>query len=170
MVLALERAGWAFVLTGFRWVCIITGAGELHRPGGAHRGPRRRVCAGARVDAHLLRAAGDAQGAQEGHPARDCQHVRLHRQSNRAAGVQCLLCGPVHSSLPAWHACHHLLAGEVSVGAASLSILTCWAWTWLTDHDSWKGRCVPDHVVVAARMWWAPASQHQLELVVVLGM
>ena len=38
------------------------------------------VRAGARVDAHLLRAAGDAEGAQEGHPSRHRQHLRLHRQ------------------------------------------------------------------------------------------
>ena len=47
------------------------GAGALHRPGGAHRGPRARPGARARVDAHLLRAAGDAEGAQAGHPAGD---------------------------------------------------------------------------------------------------
>jgi hypothetical protein len=39
------------------------GAGERDRPGGPHRGPWPRVRARARVDAHLLRPAGHAQGA-----------------------------------------------------------------------------------------------------------
>lgn len=64
------------------------GAGERDRPGGAHRGPRPRVRARARVDAHLLRAAGHAQGAQEGHPQSHRQHVRVHCQGNRAAGAR----------------------------------------------------------------------------------
>lgn len=61
------------------------GAGELHRPGRAHRRQRSRVCFGARVDANLLRAPGAAQGAQEGHPTCYGQHFRVHRQGYRSS-------------------------------------------------------------------------------------
>mmetsp|Transcript_10569 Transcript_10569/g.43705 ORF Transcript_10569/g.43705 Transcript_10569/m.43705 type:complete len:481 (-) Transcript_10569:20-1462(-) len=62
------------------------GAGGVHQPGGAHRRPRRRVRARARVDAHLLRPARHAPRAQEGHPPRHREHLRVHRQGHRPAG------------------------------------------------------------------------------------
>ena len=53
---------------------------------GRDRRPRRRVRPRARVDAHLLRAARDAQGARRRHPPRDGEHLWVHRESHRAAG------------------------------------------------------------------------------------
>ncbi|KAJ2800311.1 hypothetical protein H4R21_003228, partial [Coemansia helicoidea] len=62
------------------------GAGELHRPGRAHRRPRGRVCERARVDAQLLQPARPAARQQKGHPPRGRQHVWLYRPGHRPAG------------------------------------------------------------------------------------
>mmetsp|Transcript_11716 Transcript_11716/g.30350 ORF Transcript_11716/g.30350 Transcript_11716/m.30350 type:complete len:327 (+) Transcript_11716:1837-2817(+) len=62
------------------------GAGELHRPRGPHRRQGRGVCLCQGVDAHLLRAARHAQGAQEGDPPRDREHLWVHCQGHRPAG------------------------------------------------------------------------------------
>ena len=62
------------------------GAGELHRLGGPHRGPRRGRRVPARVGAHLLRAAGAAARAPQGHPPRRGEHLWLHCKGGGAAG------------------------------------------------------------------------------------